>query len=209
MTGYEVWFANEKSHKMEKCTTIWKTKERAERYAAGVEKLGYDTVILPHTHKFPKSLGSFGGPVTKEIEINGKKYQMWGFDTKSKSSANQYADHLRRTGKDVIVKESKNPDSVPGWMIFARKRPGRRIGSFGAEMPKSTEICKYCKHFYTRNLSGGWRESGCTKHGWEPDGQGGSGPRLGPSYQKCRGNSFEYVQRTYRLKPVPKPDWIK
>jgi hypothetical protein len=212
MTGWEVWFANEKSPQMEKCPTMWKTKERAERYAARVERLGYDTVILPWDYKSPKHIGKFGGNkslLTREHVINGKKYQMWGFDTKSKASANQYADQLRRTGKDVIVQESKTPESTSGWMIFARKRPGRRIGSFGAPMPKSTEICKYCKHFYTHNLPGGWCESGCTKYGWKPDGQGGSGLHLGQSYQKCQGNGFEYVQRVKRLVPVPKPDWVK
>jgi hypothetical protein len=131
MSGYEVWFANGSSSKMEKCTTIWKTKEQAQKYAARVERLGYDTVILPQNYKSPKKIGNFGGPLTKEIEINGKKYQMWGFDAKSKSSANRYADQLRRAGKDVIVKELKNPETIPGWVIFARKRPGRRIGSFG------------------------------------------------------------------------------
>jgi hypothetical protein len=89
-------------------------------------------------------LGGFGS-TTKVIEINGKKYQMWGFDTKSKSSANHYADQLRRTGKDVIVTESKNSESTHGWLIFARNRPGRKrgstIGSFGGEDGQNGYIC--------------------------------------------------------------------
>jgi hypothetical protein len=88
-------------------------------------------------------LGYFGGsktPLTKEHVIDGKKYQMWGFDTKSKSSANQYADQLRRHGKDVIVKETKTPESTSGWMIFARTRRGRKIGSFG-EKGQNGYIC--------------------------------------------------------------------
>jgi hypothetical protein len=91
--------------------------------------------------KGPETLGMFGGPLTREIEINGKKYQFWGYDTKSKASANQYADQLRRTGKDVIVQESKTPDTQHGWMIFARKRPGRKIGSFGGKEGENGYIC--------------------------------------------------------------------
>jgi hypothetical protein len=75
--------------------------------------------------------------------------------------------------------------------------------------PDSTEICPFCKHYYSRNLSGGWAESGCTKHGWAPDGQGGTGKRIGRSYDECRGKDFEYIQRKKRLKPVPKPSWIR
>jgi hypothetical protein len=76
-------------------------------------------------------------------------------------------------------------------------------------MPDSTMVCGYCKHYYHRNLSGGWAEHGCTKHGWKPDGQGGTGKRIGQSYADCRGKDFVYIQRTKQLKPVPKPAWVE
>ncbi len=81
----------------------------------------------------------------------------------------------------------------------------KRLGFFGAKMPDSTKICPYCKHYHSRNLPGGWCESGCTKHGWKPDGLGGEGKRLGDSYSECKGKSFEYIQRQKRFKPIPKP----
>lgn len=77
------------------------------------------------------------------------------------------------------------------------------------KMPHTTEVCNYCKHYYSRNLSGGWRETGCTKHGWKPDGQGGTGKRLAQSYADCMGKDFVYIQRVKRLIPVPKPSWVK
>jgi len=89
-----------------------------------------------YNHFKPKNMGAFGAALTKEHIINGQKYQMWGFDTKSKASANQQADQLRRHGKDVIVMESKNPDLIKGWIIFAKNRRGRKIGGFG-ETPTS------------------------------------------------------------------------
>lgn len=85
----------------------------------------------------------------------------------------------------------------------------KRLGYFGAKKkPDSTEICEYCRHYYSRNLSGGWCEHGCTKHGWKPDGQGGEGKRLVQSYADCKGKDFEYIQRRRRLEPIPKPDWV-
>ena len=97
--------------------------------------------------KRARTIGQFGGNKTqllREHIIDGKRYQMWGFDTKSRSSANHYADQLRRTGKEVVVQESKTPDSAHGWMIFARTRPGRKlgskIGSFG-EKGQNGYIC--------------------------------------------------------------------
>ena len=93
-------------------------------------------------------------------------------------------------------------------IVEMKKSNVKRLGYFGKKMPNSTEICPYCKHYHSRNLPGGWSESGCTKHGWKPDGQGGSGKSIGKSYTECKGKDFEYIQRQRRLKPIPKPEWV-